>query len=434
MSLGVTRAATRVRRSPAAAAVAGQLTLAGGSFLLQLLAARQLGADGLGVFALLFGSTVMATAVSTGLVGDSLTVLDRHDPSVRQALLRIGGLVIVVCSVGGAALAIAAGGLAAPTAALFGVATAAFMAADLLRRTLMANLRFWHLVAVDLASLCASMTVLLVCAVVGDLGLGSFLGALATGQTVACLVALRSLPPGERRLPPRAPVAVRAVAAFGTWRAVQQFVRPTTLNLARWLVLLAAGRAAVGELEAARVFVAPAMLLVQGLGSYLFSTYAAGHDKPTALLLRRADRAAAVMLGGALAVSVIAALSASAFGTVITGGGYDLSTIAVLGWGVYAASCAAVLPYGSLAAVRGAPGTVLGLRVADSCLGLGVTAVALLALGGTTGVTPWLLSIGSFVGGLLCRQLLVHRPPESRFVVSRAQPAPAAAAAEEGRM
>ena len=30
-----------------------------------------------------------------------------------------------------------------------------------------------------------------------------------------------------------------------------------------------------------------------------------------------------------------------------------------------------------------------------------LAAVALLALGGTTGVTPWLLSIGSFVGGLL---------------------------------
>ena len=424
------RVATRIRASAASAAVAGQLTLAGGSFLLQLLAARQLGAEGLGTFALLFGSTVMATAVSTGLVGDSLTVLDRHDPGVRRALLRCAVLVVALCSVGGAALAFFAGGLPGSTSTLFGLATAAFMAADLLRRTLMANLRFWSLVAVDLASLCASMSVLVACALLGRLGVGSFLGALATGQAVACVVALRSLPPAERHLPPRAPAAVGAVLAFGTWRAVQQFVRPTMLNLARWLVLVAAGRAAVGELEAARVFVAPAMLLVQGLGSYLFSSYAAGHAEPTASLLRRADRVAVLMLAGALGGSVVAALGADVLGSVVTGGGYGLSTVAVLGWGVYAASCAAVLPYGSLAAVRGAPGTVLGLRVADSCLGLAATAAALLLLGTTTGVTPWLLSIGSFVGGLLCRRLLVRRPLGA---VRAARPATAAAGAQRGR-
>ena len=406
----MSRPASTQRALPSAAgAVAGQATLALGSFVLQLLAARTLGAEGLGVFALLFGSVVIATAVSSGLIGDSLTVLDRHDPVLRAALA--GSALSVVGGSAAAAFVLgsALGSLRVSTAALFAAATAAFMTADLLRRTLMACQRYWRLVAVDSGAFVAAMGVLLLLRGHG-LTIDSFLAALLVGQVAACLVALRSLPRAERRLPTRQRGGLRAVLAFGSWRAAQQFVRPTTLNLMRWLVLVTAGQVAVGRLEAARLFVAPAMLLVQGVGAYLFSSYAAGRDEPMSTLLRRADRGAATLLAVCGAVAVAATASAPVLGPVLTGGRFDLATSAVLGWGLYAASCAVVLPYGSLAAVRGDQAKVFGLRVLDSLAGLAAIALALVWAGLPVATAPWLLAAGSVAAGVVCRQwLLVPR-------------------------
>ena len=388
-------------------ALAGQVTLAAGSLVLQVVAAHALGAEDFGVFALLFGAIVMATAVSTGLVGDSLTVLDRHDPAVRWALTRCAAGTVLAGAVVGPVLAGAAAGLSSTEAVAFGAASAAFMAADLGRRLLMAALLFWRLVLVDAVAFGAALAVLVAASGSGRLTLAAVLVAVAAGQATACGIALACLPAAERSRPHPAPGGVHEVVAFGAWRAVQQFVRPTTLNLARWLVLLAAGASAVGQLEAARLVVAPAMLLVQGLGSYLFASYAADHAAPSSVLLGRADRAAAVMLGGSVLVTA-AVVGALPLLAPLLGSGYRLPLAAVLGWGCYAGSCAAVLPYGSLAAVRGRQAAVLGLRLADAVLALGAVATVVLVLGGSPDAAPWLLAGGSFVGGLLCRQLLLQ--------------------------
>src|SRR6185312_6171777 len=77
---------SRLARFAVLGGIAAQMSQALGSLLLQVLAARLLGADGLGAFAVLFGLIVMATAVCTGFVGDSLTVLDRGRREVRSAL------------------------------------------------------------------------------------------------------------------------------------------------------------------------------------------------------------------------------------------------------------------------------------------------------------------------------------------------------------
>ncbi|QDB80177.1 hypothetical protein FHE66_01460 [Georgenia sp. 311] len=397
-------------------ALAGQVTLALGSLVLSVVAARSLGADGFGTYALLFGAVVMATALSTGLVGDSLTVLDRTEPAVRAALTRAALVLVLVLAAAGFLATFH--GLGVRTALVFTLALTAFVVADLGRRLLMATLRFWSLVLVDAAGLLAVLAVLGASRLTGPLTLDHVLGALAAGQVVAASLALVRLPAAERRPRLQGPADWRAVVGYGSWRAVQQFVRPTTLNLARSVVLVAAGTAAVGELEAARVVVAPAMLLVQGLGSYLFSTYAADRHLGPAALLARADRAAGVMLGGAVVVGAAAALLLPWLGPLVTADRFPVSLLATLGWAVYAASCAAVLPYGSLAAVQGRQQWVLLIRAADAAVGLALVVLVLRAADAGPDWTPWLLSVGSFVGGVLCRRLLLRpgRPAQARPV------------------
>ncbi|WP_051217938.1 hypothetical protein [Nocardioides insulae] len=412
---------------PAMGALAGQVTLAAGSLLLQVAAARALGAEGLGTYALLFSAIVVFTAVSTGLVGDSLTVLDRHEPRIRSALVLLAGVMTGAAAVLALLLGLWWDQLSAGAVAWFAAATVAFILADLTRRLLMAVHRFWQLVAVDLAGLAAAVGVVAVSWLLTEPKLAHLLAALAAGQAVAALVAWRLLPPAERtRARPRTG-AVRAVLGFGGWRAMQQFVRPTSLSTARWLVLVAAGTAAVGELEAARVFVAPAMILIQGLGSFLFATYASDQHRPVAEMRARADRAAAGLLIGAVTIGAAAWALTPLLGGLISGGRFEIAPLAVLGWTAYAASCAAVLPYGSLAAVRGEAAQVLILRVVDSALSLGAVALAVLVLGADPAITPWLLGLGSFLGGLVCRQFLLADRPVGRHTGPTRSPARSAA-------
>jgi O-antigen/teichoic acid export membrane protein len=405
-TVGVARRRPSFRPAgPAVGALVAQVAQASGNFVVQVLAARELGASGLGTFAFLFGALVMATALSSGLVGDSLTVLDREDPAIRAALWRTGWLVVGVCST--TALVVGAARLSPVVGLLFATAMASYVLADVARRLLMAHLRFWALAVVDGIALVVTGLVLAVSALVGPLGLGHFLAALTASQLTVVLLAVSRLPAAERSLPPRGWGDWRAVAGYGTWRALQQFIRPTALNAARWVVLVAAGTAAVGELEAARVLVAPAMLLVQGLGSYLFASYAADRGLGLPQLRARADRAAAVMVAGAVVVGTLVALSLPALGRILGADAFDLSPVAALGWACYAASCAAVMPYGSLAAVRGRQLAVLVVRLLDAALSLLLVAGSLLLLGADPDLVPWMLSVGSFVGGLLCRQVLL---------------------------
>ena len=129
MSLSKVR--SRLTRLPyqAFGALAGQVTLALGNLVLAVVAARELGAAAFGTYALLVGAIVMATAVTTGLLGDSLTVLDRHDPAIRASLVRIGIAAVAALALVGFGLSRTV--LAPATAALFALALTAFVLADL---------------------------------------------------------------------------------------------------------------------------------------------------------------------------------------------------------------------------------------------------------------------------------------------------------------
>ena len=387
-------------------AIAAQGAQALASFVLQIAVARTVGIGGLGAFAILYGVVVLASGTITGFVGDSLVVLPRREPAIRSALQQ-SALLIATLAGTLAALVTTALGFTSPGEGVpFGLATAAFCLEEVIRRTLMAELLFWRVAVIDGVGLLVTIAVVVLAHVFGPVTLQTFLVALAIGQTVALLLGARILPARERFLAPLLRGGHRAVAAYGTWRSLQQFLRPALLTAVRTAVGIAAGLAATGLLEAARVYVAPALLLVGGLSSYLFASFAVERDQPLPQRLRRADRAVGALVAVTALVGAVALALLPLAGPLLFGVRPDLP--AVVGWLAYTASVAAVTPYGALAAVGGRQALVFAIRAADTAVSLAAVVVAL-----TLGVDPaWcaaLLAVGSLTGGLVLRFGVVPR-------------------------
>lgn len=384
-------------------AMSGQVSQALASFGLQVVAARALGASGLGLFALLYGAIVLATALSSGLIGDSLTVLDRGDRPVRAALTRLAVLVATGCGLAAVAFGWLSGSLSLTAAVLFGLATTVFLLEDALRRLLMATMRFWSLPVVDFTSLAVSLVVLLVGSTTGTLEIGWFMGALAAGQLAALVVAWVRLPAAERHLPVTGPAALGTVWGFGAWRSLQMSIRPATLVAFRLTVTALVGLTLYGQLEAARVYMAPALILVSGMGSFLLPSYASAGDRSTTSLLAKADKAAVALLGGTCVMGLVAVAALPLVGDVLTGGDYTISRVAVLAWASLAAATAALTPYTTLAAVRGRQRAVTAIRILDPAISL-VLLVPLTLL--AVDLAPVSLALGSLVAGLTLRGAL----------------------------
>jgi O-antigen/teichoic acid export membrane protein len=392
----------------AAGAVSGQLSQALGSFLLQALAARELGAAGLGMFALLYGAIVLGTAVSSGLIGDSLTVLARQDRAIRVALQNWCLIVSSGAGLIAAAVGFASGALSIGVALLFGAVTTVFIIEDALRRALMAILKFWRLPVVDFTSLVVSLGYLAAASAAGGRAtLGQFLMALLLGQAFAALVAVPLLPRNERPILAGRSGQMRLVFSFGAWRAAQQSVRPALLTAARLVVTVVAGVAAYGQLEAARVYMAPALLVVTGMGSMLLPVWVRQRAAGLATLLRRADRTAMGLFALTLLLGAVGTLALPYLGGLLTDGKYRIASAAVFGWAFYAASTAAVTPYGTLAALQGKQGRVMVLRLVEPLIALIALLVFLLVFGLTPTWTPYALSIGAVLSGMGIRHRIL---------------------------
>ena len=392
-------------------AVSAQFSQALGSFLLQILAARLLGKEGLAVFAVLFGLVVVGTAVVSGFVGDSLTVLDRANRAVRAGLQ---WWLVLLSTALGLAAALGLGGSGYLTwrqAVAFGLAGTAFVVEDTIRRLLMASLRFWSIVIVDLVGLVGSVGLV---AVVywsdTEVTLTHFLEGLVVGQVAATVAGVFLLPATDRWWAnveggPGSHDGRGRVFEYGKWRALQVSVRPVMLAVMRVIAVAGIGRAAYGELEGARLFVAPAMLAVNGASSYLFARFARTKDETTARLLRQADTGVVVLSAVSLVLGVAAAFAAPSLGNAMVGDEFDLDRWSVLGWSVYAAATAAATPYGVLAAVRGRQGATLAVRVIDSVLSLAGVAVVV-AVPWSTSSIPYVMGLFAFLGGIAIRRLI----------------------------
>jgi O-antigen/teichoic acid export membrane protein len=402
----VTSWALGLLRRRATAAVVGQGTQAVAGLALQVAAARVLGAGGLAVFALVYGTLVLVTAVCSGLVGDSLTVLDRAEARVRAGLHVWTVLVSAAAGLAGAAAALVSGLVPVWAGLLLGPACAAFIVEDTLRRLLMATGRYWLLAAVDTTSLVGAMAALGVAGLTGGVTLSSFVVALLAGQSAAALIAWWLVPAAERPRGPWRRPALRAVASFGVWRAAAQTIRPGSLTLLRVLVVAGAGAAAYGPLEAARVYTAPTLTLLAGIGSFLLPHFVGLRHRPMAVSLRVADRAA-LGLGVAVgAIGVAGLLLLPWLGPLLTGGDYAVPAAAVVGWAAYAVAGAMLLPYSSLAAVHGGQRRVLALRALE----FGSLAAVLLLVVLVPGGAPWTplaLAFGPALAALAVRQSVV---------------------------
>jgi O-antigen/teichoic acid export membrane protein len=396
----------------ATSAVGAQLAQAGASVVLSIAAARWLGADGLGVFGLLSGGVTLACAITTGLVGDSLTVLDRSDRRIRAGLQVVGLWCAFLTVVVGTVACGATGLLSWPLSLLFGIGTAAFITEDYLRRLLMANLRFGSVLAVDTSTLVATICWLVVAWAASSVDMLQILMALFVSQLVGMAVAIVLVPRADRYLTGLRRGDGLAVFRYGGWRAAQQTVRPAMLTGMRVLTVIAAGTVAFGTLEAARVYAAPTLLIVAGLAGFLFSTYAAKQDTPVAELVRDADRGAIALSVLVLVAGGIAAVLLPWAGGIVTGSQFSISEAAVFGWVLYSAGQGLVTPYGSLASVSGLHVTVFKLRLVESVVSLVAVVVVLFVFHASPNWVPIAMTIAPCALAVVIRQHVLGRQRE----------------------
>lgn len=391
-------------------AVSAQAAQALASFALQVLVARLLGIEQFGRFAILYGVIVVATAVITGLVGDSLVVLDRTDRAVRAGLEV--ALILVATSAGViAALAVAITGFGTATESIFfGLALIAFGTEEIVRRLLMAHMRYERVIAADLGGFVIVLLVVVTAELSGSLSLSVVLGGLVAGQLLGAALGWRFVPRGDRRLVGLRGAAVREVFAYGAWRALQQVLRPSLYTVVRLLVLTVAGVSAVGLLEAARTYTSPLILVIGGLSSFLFVRYADQRRTGLERSVRDADRAVIGLVGASVVMSAIALVAAPWVTPLLFG--VPVDPLAVVAWLVYGLSVAVVTPYGALGAVAGRQAAVFLVRLVDTLLAV-IVALAMLQLGAPPSSVPLGLAATSALGGLGLRRLVVTRTNDS---------------------
>jgi O-antigen/teichoic acid export membrane protein len=378
--------------------VAAESTAAATSMAVQVATAHTLGAARYGTFTILLGTIVLLVALHGGWVGDSRMVLDRSDPVLRGAL-RVSSLALAV---GGGVLA--AGGalllglLDAGGAALFLVLCVLWVLEDGGRRLFMARLEFWGCVANDVVYGVVALAALVALgAAPGRLGLDGFLAAMALGAAAAVVAARIQLPREEWAGGPVTAAGLRRVAGFGAWRAAQSGIRPLATVLLRTFVRALTSAAALGRLEAARLALAPMLIVTNGIGNFLLPHYARRHRAAAGdvspLLGPAAGLVAAVLAYTALATALAPQLS-----TLITGEEGSLDRVAVAGWGVFAAAFALGIPAGTLVLARGRSSVVFRLRAIDSAVGLTI-AVALVGIAAS--LAPYGLAVGALLGAAL---------------------------------
>ncbi|MEM1332915.1 MAG: O-antigen ligase family protein, partial [Actinomycetota bacterium] len=379
--------------------------------LLQLVSLREIGFAGFGAFSVLFGVLITVNSIQSGWLGDSLTVLDRFEPGIRRALvtsqLAIIGLTFLVTVV----LALPVAGVDRSTALLFGLASVAWVVEETLRRLLIARREFWQLVMNDAAFAVGAFGLIALVAVSGDpLTLQTLVLALLSGAAVAIAVGVIQLPGHELSRGLLGPSRLADVARFAVWRAAQVGLRPGSQAVIRVVVVAAASYEALGQLEAARVLLAPILTVVNGAGVYLLPTYSAQ--------ARRGERArpavplAMALIGAAAAAyGVIALVLRTPLTELLTDRDEAVTALAVIAWTAFSVGFGAGVPAGNALVARGRSRDAFTVRVADA--GVGIVVASALAVFADVDAVPLGLALGTVVGAIgLLRRLRTLPPAE----------------------
>jgi exopolysaccharide production protein ExoQ len=385
-------------------ALVSQGIVAASSLVLSLIALRSLGTAGLGAFSLLFGILITVNAIQSGWIGDSLTVLDRFDPGFRRALFQSQWMAVALVFLVTTVLASFVSGVDRDTAALFGLASVAWILEETLRRILIARREFWKLAANDCAFAIGSVGLLAAVALSGSsLTLQTLILAVMAGAVVAFVIGIMQVPSVELLAGVRAPSRMRELSSFAVWRSVQIGLRPGALAVTRVIVAAAASLEAVGQLEAGRLLLAPILTVVNGAGVYLLPTYArqAQRGEP---FRPGVARAMLIVGGGAAAYGCLAMLLRSQLVDALTDGTTIVGVGAIAAWTLYSTAFGAGIPAGNAVVAEGRSRETFVIRMVDASVGL-VVAAAFVAAGWMDAV-PAGLAIGAFVGaGLLLRSL-----------------------------
>ncbi|MEN9504453.1 MAG: hypothetical protein RI958_379 [Actinomycetota bacterium] len=414
------------RRSARTPSVVGaHLVQAATSLVLHLLAAHRLGTTGLAEFATIASGLVVVGAVTVALVCDPLTMLTPATPEARAGLgcwalmIAVGAAVAGV--VGGLAIVDGEDGDTELVALSVGAGAGLVAVTEVLRRAATLRGRLTTVTVVDLAGAGTAILFALRAAPT----LRSLVEAVIVGRLVTLvLVTLVLLAPptvlathrhprnAHRGRHPRARILQRAdlssVWRVGRWRLAQHTLRPAMWTVLRLLAIASAGPAAWGAVETARLAVAPAMVMTNGVGAALFVSMATDRSPTPDQRRRQARRAAATALVlqlaavtlSLLALSVVAAFAGHA--TDVTRhdarARVEVDAVALAGWSALAAATAAALPAGVLASTGGAPAAPARNRATEVGATLAGAAI-LLALDGPPVIVPWLAAASTGVAG-----------------------------------
>lgn len=375
-------------------ALVTQTVQAGVGLALHLVAARHFGDAGLGLFAAMYGATVVAGAVAVGLVADPLTML------VPRVSTRAVACSTTLAAAGAALVSTAVGlALAGPGAAAVLAATGATVAAaEVARRVLMIAGRSALLALAELAAGTGTCAVALRWSPTVE----SLLGALTLGRLVVIAAAAQSIirrhPLSRcngRRTPLRS--ALGEVWRIGRWRLVQHASRPTMWAAVRLAAVATIGAAEWGRVEAARVTVAPAVLLANAAGVSLLVTDSSdprASPERWRRVRRRARRT------GLLQATCIAALlvAGAVLGTNGTGsaprrllatGSDRTELVALIGWSALAIAIGVTTPSGIVTAVGGGHARVAIVRLAEVAATF-TSVMVVLAVSPAAHAIPWM--------------------------------------------
>lgn len=376
-------------------AVTAQAVTAGGSLVLQLLVARALGPSGFGTFSLLLAALVLFTAVQAGWIGDSLTVLDGADQRIRGALMASQAVFLALGS-GAAYLVARLAGTGGAAAAAFATLTGLWLLEDTCRRMFMIRLRFWQLVANDVLYLAATVATLTVLALAGlRPGLVTVLLAMAAGAAAAVAAARWQLPEQDFRGGSLSWAGLRELGAFAFWRSAQIGIQPLGRLLTSSAIAAFAGVAALGQVQVARLLLAPLAAVLAGVGSFLLPVYSRQQPGQGLVAPGSLRRQAAALIGVSAVYCVLVLVLAPRLAVVLLGDRVPVERATVAAWAAVSLVYAAVLPVLTASVVLKESRRLFLIRLLD--LGVGVSLVVLLVLLTTPGLAPLGLVAGNLV-------------------------------------